>query len=403
MRHSRRNFLKRTGASAFGLGMAAQVTARPGSRQLAPQKAWTLHGEQFRHTGTPGNGWVQNFTSTVEALPEDRWRIWTSTSVPKSEYKNIGFHEGRIGGEWRAVQAVCSTGEPDRDAELAIGGMPAGSHPVQVVTLRLADGRTRLYFWAHGGGVVRYLAADSVDESAHRFQVVNPLAPCLYHPGDRAVDGAAASEAGLERRSGQKATPVAGEQLAPAELLSNDATNVYQLADGTFEMYSVALVQVEKDDPRYAPQDNLRGYMRVIDRYTSPDGIAWGNRQRIITPDADDPVDQQFYYLSVTYTEQGRLGLLGSYHLDSQSIDIEPCYSDDGITWHRPVRSPWIPRAEPGEGVATYLLHAPHNLVQRDGRWWLFYTGGNFAHNHKHSHGEPDRAILAASCESIWV
>ena len=123
-------------------------------------------------------------------------------------------------------------------------------------------------------------------------------------------------------------------ELATAALLSNDATNVYQLPDGTFEMYSVALVQVEKDDPRYAPQDNLKGYMRVIDRYTSADGLTWGNRKRVITPDADDPIDQQFYYLSVTYTDQGRLGLLGSYSLDAQAIDIEPCYSDDGITWH---------------------------------------------------------------------
>jgi hypothetical protein len=280
--------------------------------------------------------------------------------------------------------------------------MPEGAHPVQVVTQRLQDGRTRLYFWAHGGGLVRYLAADSIDESARRFQVVNAHKPCLYHPGDRAVGGAAALEAGLERFARKKASPGAGEPLAPACLISNDATNVYQLADGTFEMFSVALMQVEKNDPRYAPQDNLKGFVRVIDRYTSPDGLAWENRRRVVTPDDKDPVDQQFYFLSVTYTERGRLGLLGHYRLDSQSIDIEPCYSSDGITWQRPLRRPWIPRAKPGEGVATYMLHAPHNLLWRDGRWWLFYTGGNFSHNHKHSHGKPDRAILAAACKDVW-
>ncbi|MAS94051.1 MAG: hypothetical protein CMO55_12720 [Verrucomicrobiales bacterium] len=403
MNTTRRQFLKNTGAASLGLGMATPSFAQSASKKIAPPEAWTLHGEQFRYTGEHENGWIQNFTSTVEPLPDNRWRVWTSTSVPKSEIKNIGYHEGTIGGKWKAVHAVCTTGEPDPDAELAIGGMPEGSHPVQVVTLRLQGGRTRLYFWAHGGGVVRYVAADSIDESARRFRVINPLTPCLYHPGDRAVSGAITSEAGLTRRAKQEAHPIAGEELATAALLSNDATNVYQLPDGTFEMYSVALVQVEKDDPRYAPQDNLKGYMRVIDRYTSADGLTWGNRKRVITPDADDPIDQQFYYLSVTYTDQGRLGLLGSYSLDAQAIDIEPCYSDDGITWHRPARTPWIPRDKPGKGVATYLLHAPHNLVQRDGKWWLFYTGGNFAHNHKHSHGEPDRAILAASCDSLWV
>ena len=399
--YSRRHILKQTGAVALGISTRG-FSQTPTVPTFAPPEAWTLHGEQFRYSGKPAGGWVQNFTSTVEPLPDDRWRVWTSISFPEGGIKNIGYHEGKVGGEWREVRAVCSSGEADRDAELAIGGMPEGSHPVQVVTLRLQDGRTRLYFWAHDGGVVRYLAADSIDDSAKRFQVVNALEPCLYHPADRAVDGKTAAEAGLTRRAKQKATPEKGEPLAPANLISNDATNVYQLADGSFEMYSVALVQVEEGDPRYAPQDNLKGYVRVIDRYTSDDGLRWRNRQRIVDRDENDPIDQQFYFLSVTYTERGRIGMLGHYRLDSQAIDIEPCFSSDGITWERPMRRPWIPRDEPGEGVATYLLHAPHNLVQRDGRWWLFYTGGNFSHNHKHSHGNPDRAILVASCETLF-
>lgn len=399
-RNTRRQFLKRSGAAV--LGTASLANAESDALKLASQKAWTLHGEQFRIGEEYEGGWVQNFTSTVEALPKDRWRIWTSVSVPETGIKNIGYHEGQIGGGWRAVWAVCSTGEPDPQAELAVGGMPENAHPVQVVTIRLQNGRTRLYFWAHGGGVVRYLAADSIDESAKQFRVVNELNPCLYHPGDRAVGGAAAKEAGLNRFAAKVAKPDAGESLAPAALISNDSTNVYQLDDGTFEMFSVALIEVDEDDPRYAPQDNLKGFLRVIDRYTSDDGLSWGNRKRVITPDSDDPIDQQCYYLSVTHTDRGRLGMLGSYSLDSQSIDIEPCFSNDGIHWTRPQRKPWIPRTKPGEGWATYMLHAPHNLVQRDGRWWLFYTGGNFAHNSKHSHGTPDRAILAASGEDVW-
>mgnify|MGYP003673722244 CR=1 FL=1 len=363
---------------------------------------WTLHGEVFRYQGEPSGAWVQNFTSTVEPLDGDRWRIWTSLSVPNTEVKNIGFHTGTVDGDWKATWAVCSSGDPDPGAELAIGGMPEGAHPVQVVTLRLQDGRTRLYFWAHGKGLVRYLAADSIDDEARRFRVVNGLTPCLYHPGDRAVDGSAAVEAGLERFAKKKAAPVEGEPLAPARLISNDATNVYQLPDGSFEMYSVALMQVGKEDPRYAAQDNIPGLVRVIDRYTSADGLNWDDRRRVVIPEADDPADLQFYYLSVTHTDRGRVGLLGHYRLDTQSIDIEPCFSADGITWDRPIRKPWLPRAAPNEGVGSYLLHAPHAMVHRDGRWWLFYTGGNFSHNHKHSHGAPDRGILLASCESFW-
>ncbi|MDF1739839.1 MAG: hypothetical protein P1U86_11830 [Verrucomicrobiales bacterium] len=398
--NTRRHFLKQAGFTALGTGpWAASEAAHP---EFAPQEAWTLHGEQFRINKAYEGGWVQNFTSTVEALPKDRWRIWTSVSMPETGIKNIGYHEGKVGGEWKPVWAVCTTGKPDPTAELAIGGMPEGAHPVQVVTIRLQNGLTRLYFWAHGEGIVRYLAADSIDETARQFEVVNRLEPCLYHPGDRAVGGAAAKEAGLSRFGKKVAKPIEGEPLAPAALISNDATNVYQLADGSFEMFSVTLLEVNKDNPRYAPQDNLKGFLRVIDRYTSADGLKWGNRKRVITPDSNDPIDQQFYFLSVTHTEKGRLGMLGSYRLDAQAIDIEPCFSTDGITWERPQRKPWIPRDKEDEGIATYLLHAPHNLVQRDGRWWLFYTGGNFSHNHKHSHGTPDRAILVASCQDVW-
>lgn len=390
---NRRHFLGMTGLGAMSRALAA------GPPVIGDSGGWTKQGELFRHSGEPANGWVQNFTSTVEPLDGDRWRLWTSVSVPKSEFKRIGFHEGRIGGEWKHTLAVLAPGDPDPKVPLAIGGLPEGWHPVQVVTLRLRDGRTRLYFWAHGKGIVRYLAADSTDGRA--FTVVNALTPCLVHPGDRTVDGPAAMEAGLERWAKRKAAPVEGERLAPASLISNDATNVYQLPDGSFEMYSVALVQVDRDDPRYAAQDNIPGLVRVIDRYTSADGLAWGGRRRVLVPDADDPRDLQFYYLSVTHTDRGRVGMLGHYRLDAQTIDIEPCFSTDGITWQRSNREPWISRDAPGATAGSYMLHAPHALVFRRGRWHLFYTGGNFAHNHSDAHGHPDRAVLLATREGL--
>lgn len=360
---------------------------------------WTKQGELFRHHGEPAGTWVQNFTSTVEAVEDDLWWIWTSVSVPKTSFKAIGYHVGRIGGEWRHVEAVCNPGEPDPAAELAIGGLPEGWHPVQVVTLRLQDGRTRLYFWAHGEKVVRYLAADS--EDGRRFQVVNAESPCLYHPADRSVGGAAAAEAGLKRRADRVASPAAGEALAPAELICNDATQVYQLPDGSFEMYTVALVEVAKDDPRYAANDNIAGMIRVIDRLESKDGLDWGNRRRVVEPDPADPVDLQFYFLSVTHADGIRHGLLGHYRLGAQTIDLEYARSTDGIVWTRPQRGPWLARDAADESLASYLLHAPHALVERNGLWHLFYTGGNFAHNHLVSHGAPNRGIFLATLDRL--
>lgn len=401
---SRRQFLQQLGGAGLGLAAATKLPAAS-APVLAPASAWNKHGEVFRHTGDPAGGWVQNFTSTVEPLVNGQWRVWSSISVPKGApqgaLKQIGYHTGSVGGPWKHTVAVCTPGEPDPRAELAIGGLPEGWNPVQAVTLRLKDGRTRLYFWAHGKGVVRYLAADSTDGRA--FKVVNALTPCIYHPADRAVDGKASLELGLTRFGKRKAAPADGEALAPSRLISNDATNVYQLPDGSFEMYSVGLIQVGKDDPRYAANDNIAGLVRVIDRYTSADGIAWDGRQRVITPDAKDPADLQFYYLSVTHTERGRIGLLGHYRLGAQTIDIEPCFSTDGIVWERAQRQPWVTRDAPGTTAASYLLHAPHALVRREGQWHLFYTGGNFSHNHKDEHGKPDRAIMLATCKDVWA
>ncbi|TLD69416.1 hypothetical protein FEM03_17370 [Phragmitibacter flavus] len=395
----RREFLGRCGMMGLGFFVGAGSGMAKGS---APQwlwdAKWKKHGELFRHEGEPAGGWVQNFTSTVEAIEGDRWRIWTSVSVPKSKFKQMGFHEGKVGGEWKRTLAVCTPGEPDEKAALAIGGLPEGWHPVQGVTLRLKDGRTRIYFWAHGEGIVRYLAADSDDGRA--FKVVNALQPCIYHPADRAVDGKVALELGLKRFAKRKAAPADGEDLAPSRLITNDATNVYQLPDGSFEMFTVGLIQVGKDDPRYAANDNIAGMVRVIDRYVSEDGLRWGDRRRVLVPDERDPHDLQFYYLSVTHTEQGRIGLLGHYRLGAQTIDIEPCFSTDGIHWERPLRKPLISRDEAKVTVASYILHAPHAMVKRDGLWHLFYTGGNFAHNHLETHGTPDRAVMLASCSA---
>lgn len=359
-------------------------------------RGWQKHGLMFKME--PGV-LVQNFTSPAEPLEDGRWRVWCSLSGPGRE-KNLAYAEGKPGEEWKITEAALSPGEPDAAASFAIGGLPEGWHPVQGVHLKLPKGGQRLYFWAHGPGVVRYVAADRVGAAGESYQVVNATSPCLYHPADRAVGGVAAVDAGLARWAKKVAAPAIGELLAPAGLISNDATNVYSLKDGTFEMYTVGLVQVSKSDPRYQAQDNIPGLLRVIDRFTSTDGLNWGNRQRVIERDEKDPLDQQFYFLSVTHTDRGRVGLLGSYRLGDQTIDLERCYSRDGLKWDRQDRKPLISRG--GEGALDgYLLHAPHAMVNHQGKWWLFYTGGNFTHNRKQAYGPEHRGIFLATKESL--
>ena len=150
------------------------------------------------------------------------------------------------------------------------------------------------------------------------------------------------------------------------------------------------------------PQDNAPGLLRVIDRYTSADGLHFETRARIIQRDSQDPVDQQFYYLAVTRTQKGCVGMLGHYRCEAQTINLEWCFSRDGVSWQRPLRHAWLPRGEP-PAVDCYGIYANNQLVERYGQWHLFHTGVNSAHNGKHSYGKPREVIMHATTDSIWA
>ena len=96
----------------------------------------------------------------------------------------------------------------------------------------------------------------------------------------------------------------------------------------------------------------------------------------VIEPDENDPADLQFYYLAVNYLPEGRVGMLGRYLVEAQTMDIEWCFSKDGINWDRSERKAWLPRKPELLGV-----YAPHSLVYHNKRWHMFYTGCNYTHN----------------------
>lgn len=374
--------------------LARSQPARESVPRPCPPSAWRKHGIALE-AGEPWEaGQLQNFTCPAEPLGTDRWRLWYSgIGGPYA----IGYAEGVPGGEMKKVRAACSPGRAG-DGPLTIGNLPEGWQPVQVVHLRLRSGRHRLYFWIHGPKVVRYLAAESDD--GRRYRVLDPLRAVLYHPSDRAAWGVPSPDGVMAHD--QPTSRPADEPPAPSRLISNDATNVYQLPDGSFEMYSVGLLRVPKDDPAYVAHDNAPGWIRVIDRYTSGDGLHFENRDRIIQRDAHDPVDQQFYYLAVTHTDRGRVGLIGHYRVQAQTMDLEWCFSKEGVSWERPLRSAWLPRGDQQQ-PDSYGIYAPHALVQHGGKWHLFYTAVNEAHNHKHSYGPRRALVMHATTDSIWA
>lgn len=399
----RREFLKRSLTATAALAVAPTVRGAPMQAQAphvpepCPPAAWRKHGVVLE----PSEPWegrhIQNFTSPVEMLDGDRWRIWYS-AIDGRERFAVAYAEGKRGGPMKKVRAQCSAGGP-ADVPFAIGHLPESWKPVQVIHLRLRSDKHRLYFWAHGDGILRYLAADSDD--GRRYTVVSAHRPVLYHFADRAAHGVASPDGVLMHKEPSKDRP-ADEPLAPPHLISNDATTVYQRPDGSFEMYSVALVSVSRDDPAYVAGDNMPGLLRVIDRYTSEDGLHFENRKRVIERGASDPADQQFYYLAATHTPRGRVGMLGHYRVRAQTMDLEWCFSADGLTWKRPYRAAWVARGQKSD-PDSYGVYAPHGLVEHDGEFHLVYTGVNYAHNEKDTNGPPRTVILHATTPSIWA
>lgn len=340
--------------------------------------SWTDCGVALE--ASPEEGQIQNFTCAAEALDGDNWRLWYSSHGENGF--NIGVAEG-----------VPAKGM--RRLPVSIANLPAGWRPFQPVFLRLPDGSSRLYFWAHAAaeGVVRYLCALG---DGRNFEVVDPRRPCLYHYNDRAVPASLFGPAGLTFGKRDLPRPSSEPEALP-EALSNDATNVYVLPDGAFEMFTVHISPVGKDDPRYIAHDNASGWVRSIYRRSSADGLVWSPGQQVVAPDGDDPACLQFYYLAAAHLPEGRVGMLGRYDVHAQTMDIEWCFSVDGVKWERPARGAWLPR-RPGE----HGIYAPHAPVKVNGVWHLFYTSCNYTHNYSEvGGGAPASHIRLARIDSL--
>ena len=363
---------------------------------MSKKNSWEKYGDILVPRAGQGIKFLSNFTAAAEPLNAENWRIWYSASSGGANF-NICFAEGVPGKNMRQHTAILTSEKNIKNYEFTISNLPEKWLPTQPVHIVMPDGTQRLYFWAHGPGVVRYLAADSTD--GINYNVLDPYKPCLYHPCDRAVDMELIGAAGLVIGKQDIERP-AFEQAADTSLICNDATNVYLLEDGSFEMFTVELIKVDKTDQRYILHDNASGLVRVIERRASKDGLNWSPGMRVLEPDSQDPIDLQFYYLSVTHTPEGRIGILGYYRVDAQTMDLEWCFSKDGIKWERPRRSPWLDREEASSG--QYGYYAPHKMVFNQEKWWLFYTVCNYTHNYKRFSGPFQAKIQLAKIPEIF-
>jgi hypothetical protein len=394
---NRREFLLRssavaaaglTGTAAFQCPVWGKETETPPFPEPCAAASWQKKGIVLQ----PDEAWEDQFIdsglSTIEPLEGGRWRIWYAASAPRANgVVGVAIAEGVPGEKFTKHRAVLSEGEPE-DARLSIGNLPRGWKPALPTYLRLADGRHRLYFFAYGRrgkqSVQRYLAADSDD--GRRYRVLDPERPSLYSFWDSAAD--------------KKFLP--GQSLD--DIVTNDVAAVYQLPGGPFELYAQSLEKIDANDPRYVAHDNLKGFIRFIDRFTSEDGVRFDKRQRkVLAPDKDDPIDTQFYHLTVTHTPQGRVGLLGWYAVNAGFMELQYAFSKDGVAWNR-VRRPWIERGKPGEPDSA-TIYPPSSLVYHDSQWWLFYSAGNYTHSTLKTSrpGEINRSVvMLATTPSLW-
>lgn len=257
---------------------------------------------------------------------------------------------------------------------IRIEGIPESAPVTQPSIVPLPRGGHRMYFWLHQREPVRrfrYLAADSDD--GIRWRCVNAGTPCLVHPHDIGkwpwLDPVEARE--------QRRADNADDRL---RIRSNDATHTYAMPGGGFEMFTVFPVLNTPATGRYVAHDNAPFMLRVMTRRTSEDGLRFSDPEFIVVPDAHDPWDQQFYYLTQHRFGDFRIGFLGHYRVHGQTMDIELAYSQDGRRWERPMRGAWIPRG-PKEASDSGMVYMPNHLVDRGDHWLALYTGSAGVHN----------------------
>jgi len=312
---------------------------------------------------------VQAFTCRAIHHATGGWRLWYSRRNDKMKRYTFGYRDFTEDFKCLNDTMMQITDKPRKDG-LNIIGVSSEWMLTQPVHLNLPDGRERIYFWAHANDVNRYLVADSDD--GVNFFVADWCRPVLCHPGDRAVPLEMLKERKLWLyvRSAELPRPE-GEPQVTADMLLNDATNVYLMPDGTFELYSAEVIMCPPGPEPHQKDPCLR----FIQHRTSADGIRWSSPERVLIRDGEDPYDLQFYYLAVNFTPHGRIGVLGHYRSDPGTGDLEFCFSRDGIEWKRQ-RRPGFPRPKGVEGI-----YAPHDLVKVDGLYYLFYTGNTCNHH----------------------
>jgi hypothetical protein len=326
------------------------------------------------------------FAGSLVELPDRRYRLYYRADQPQG--MGIAVAESADGLHWERL-AFSSGGQ--RSNFVAIAGLPAGTRAEHGQVFRLGQNHWRMYFWAFRR--LRYVVAESKD--GLHWQVLGLDQPVIHHNLEFGPWG---WKAGAPPASPQEMAGTAIGSQPEAELMrlkglrGNDVAYLYRDPQtGRFEMYGVWMIPNPEASPRHIAYDNAKDALRTICVRTSADGLRWSDPELLITPDERDPLDQQFYYLAVHRQDGWRIGFLGGFRVAEQTMDLQICFSRDGLRWERPLRSSWLPRGPQG-AEDSLMVYAPQRLLPYGGGWLMLYSGSN--HRHNGFRTEPDTSGL---------
>ena len=337
-----------------------------------------------------------SFCSSIVPLEERGWRLYYS--VFEAGLRGIAVAESSNGRHWeKPMLGQLNVAGKDSN-RLAVAGLSEGvTRYGQPQVCRTATGAWQMYFWVNHRPFLRYVLAESND--GLEWEVADFDRPVIYHPLELGswiwtpgvpppVDDAGsgpdqkALEAfvpGPEAQWGHLLEQLDTDELVRLKRLrANDAVYIYRDEEaGLYEFYAPWPLCNVEGSSRRIEHDNAPFMVRAIHRRTSTDGLQWSDGELLIAPDESDPLDQQFYYLAQHRQQGWRIGMLGSYPVHDQTMDIELCFSRDGRHWERPVRTPWIPREDPEEAG---MVFAPNRLIDDGEQWLLLYTASPGRH-----------------------
>jgi|GEM_PF-1506162 len=331
-------------------------------RGEATPPVFRTRGEPVLGADRAGEGKLVSCNSGL-LVDGDRWRLWYTGGVagPAGERPAVRYSESKDGGKtWE---------KPASNVVLPIDGDGADLyHPC---VHREGDGRVILFVWrnAHAGdgALLRFVSEDDGKTFVQR-----PARPLM---------------AGWTAKPAIKAMAGEGREC-------NDAFDVVRGDDGSYTLFAAKVVKA--GDPRQVTKhDNAAGWVRMIARATSRDGVRWSPTEFVIEPDyaRGDRWDEQFYGLQIFRRGGFYLGLLHVFHAQSQVIQPEWAWSHNGVNWTR-TRTPCIPLGDEGRFDSRMIVFGGV-AVTADEVVWL-YSGYDRRHNAV-KRGETGAAIGRAA------